>query len=169
MLTLFKYESLRLWNPLLGIVKSTFDTPQPLEVRGKIYIVPPNTRIIPNFYALYTLPRYWGADSLFWNPKRWVLSSDDFSRESLKVPQKGSYIPWGDGIRTCPGKKFAQVTVVAVLARLFRRHRVEIVRKEGESVEQARQRVMEVVDDNGVVLLFQMRNPEIVDLRWVEV
>lgn len=132
-------------------------------------MVPPNTRIIPNFYAIHTLPRYWGSDSLSWNPKRWVLKSVDSLNESLKVPQKGSYIPWGDGIRTCPGKKFAQVTVVAVLAGLFRKHRVKIVQKEDENVKQAKQRVKDVVDDNGVVLLFQMKNPESVGLSWVEI
>ncbi|APA11630.1 hypothetical protein SS1G_05085 [Sclerotinia sclerotiorum 1980 UF-70] len=49
----------------------------------------------------------------------------------------------------------------------FKRNRVEIVREEGETKQEAKERVMNVVRDNVIVLLLQMRSPEKVGLRWV--
>lgn len=51
---------------------------------------------------------------------------------------------------------------------LFRRHRVEVVPENGETIEQAQKRTLGAVKDSRIVLLLQMRNPESVGLRWVE-
>ncbi|QSZ36703.1 hypothetical protein DSL72_006586 [Monilinia vaccinii-corymbosi] len=168
-------ETVRLWNPLIGICKTTFESPQPLTIDDRTIIIPPDTRIIPNTNALHSHPRYWGQNSLEWHPQRWILSRAEstnvtpLEREYIRTPPKGSYQPWSDGIRPCPGKKFSQVEFVAAMVALFKRHRVEIVLEDGETQEQAKQRVMGVVKDNIVVLLLQMRSPEKVGLRWVEV
>lgn len=45
---------------------------------------------------------------------------------SLKKPVKGSYIPFSEGARACPGKRFAQVEGTAVLSALFHRYSVEL-------------------------------------------
>jgi len=58
---------------------------------------------------------------------------------------------------------------VASMVALFRRHKAEIVREEGERREEASERVMRVVDDKVQLLLMQMLCPEKVGLRWVEV
>lgn len=71
------------------------------------------------------------------------------------------------GIRPCPGTKFSQVEFVAAMVALFKRNRVQVVLEEGESSEDAKERVMGVVRDNGIVLLLQMRCPEKVGLKWV--
>jgi hypothetical protein len=60
------------------------------------------------------------------------------------------------------------VEFVGAMVALFKRHRVEIVREGGETMEQAKERVMKVVKDNVMGLLLQMRSPEKVGLRWVE-
>ena len=88
--------------------------------------------------------------------------------ESLWTPPKGAYVPWSDGARACPGKKFGQVEFVASMVALFRRHRVEIVPGVGESEGAARERALGVVWDSAVKLLLQIRRPEEVGLRWVE-
>lgn len=44
---------------------------------------------------------------------------------------------------------------------------MEIVLEEGETEEEAKERVMSVVKDNVIVLLLQMRSPEKVGVRWV--
>ena len=67
----------------------------------------------------------------------------------------------------CPGKKFGQVEFVAVMAALFRTHRVEPVPDRGESMESARVRTMAVVNDSSMRLLLQMAKPERVGLRWI--
>lgn len=178
-LTKTQYETLRLWNPLIGICKSTFLIPQPLVVGDKTIIIPPDTRIIPNSNAIHTLPRYWGKDSMEWKPSRWITSSSSssskdtetkpvFGKESLMTPKKGTYVAWSDGVRPCPGKKFSQVEFVAAMASLFRRHRVEVVPNPGETAQEARDRVKGCVNDNRIVLLLQMRDPKSVGLRWVE-
>lgn len=75
--------------------------------------------------------------------------------ESLFMPVKGTYFPWSDGQRNCPGKKFVQVEFVAVIAKLFHGHRVLPERRKGESEELARRRVLETVKD-----------PARVGVRW---
>ena len=90
------------------------------------------------------------------------------AREYLLTPTKGAYVPWSDGARVCPGKRFGQVEFVASMVALFRKHRVEVMPENGESKEEARKRELEVVWDSRLTLLLQMRHPERVALRWIE-
>jgi len=163
-------EVLRLYNPLTGIIKSTGNTPRLIALPGKTITVPANTRVILNTDATHTHPRYWGDDSLHWRPQRWIERSPGpgsaYQQESLKIPPKGTYAAWSDGAGVCPGKRFSQVEFVAVLATLFHEHRVEPVAKGTEDAQSARDRVLRVVRDSGMVLLLQMRRPEEVALRW---
>lgn len=125
--------------------------------------------------ALQTHPRYWGPDSLTWRPSRWIVNSNDsthgdlgtrLAQESLLVPDKGTFIAWSEGARSCPGKKFAQVEFVATMAALFRNYRAEPIALGGETPDAARKRVLAVVKDSNVELLLQMRNPDSVSVRW---
>ncbi len=168
-------ETLRLYNPLPGVPKYTGTQPQSLRVNNKDIHIPQDTLVVPNLMALHTHPRYWGRDSLTWNPFRWIENGHDspsrdigakLSREELLVPQKGTFIAWSDGARNCPGKKFAQVEFVATLAALFRDHRAQPVLHRGENIAQARERVLNVVKDSSVDLLLQMRDPESVAVTW---
>lgn len=134
--------------------------------------LPPDMQVNPNFLATHTQPRFWGSDSLQWRPSRWIISSlssphiQSIEGEHLYVPPKGSFVPWAEGPRSCPGKKFAQVEHVAVMAALFRDHRVQPVLKAGEGMTQACLRIMDVVEDKGMVLLLQMLNPENAIVEW---
>jgi cytochrome P450 len=107
-----------------------------------------------------------------WRPNRWILSESGtappLAREYLRTPPKGAYVPWSDGARVCPGKKFGQVEFVASMVAMFRKHRVEVMPEKGESQQEARKRALEVVLDSRITLLLQMRNPESVALRWSE-
>ena len=121
--------------------------------------------------AVHTHPRHWGADSLLWRPSRWIVSDRvglkaGLDAETLFVPAQGTYFPWSDGQRNCPGKKFSQVEFVAVIATLLHEHRVKVERKVGESEEQAQRRVLETVDDSAVRMLLQMKDPERVAVTW---
>lgn len=173
-------ETLRLYEPLLGTPKYTGPRSQTLSIESKIYTIPPDTLIVPNLMALQTHPRYWGDDSLVWRPQRWILpsrsplgrptQSEDLgvqlNGERLFTPIKGTYFPWSEGLRSCPGKRFAQVEFVAVMATLFRSHRVEPISRPGETLVQAQQRVLNVVKDSSVQLLLQMRDPDSVRVAW---
>lgn len=58
---------------------------------------------------------------------------------------------------------------MAAMARLFKDHKAEAVpRFEGQSMHDARTRVLDVVRDSSVELLLGMREPGSVRVRWVE-
>jgi cytochrome P450 len=46
--------------------------------------------------------------------------------EGLFTPVKGSYIPFSEGSRSCPGRRFAQVEITAVLAVIFKAYSLEL-------------------------------------------
>ncbi|KAF1956845.1 cytochrome P450 [Byssothecium circinans] len=164
-------ETLRLYNPLLSIVKSTASQPAPLTIETSPIVIPPHTRVILNLQALQTHPKYWGTDSLEWKPSRWIETkpgdgSPVYEREYLVEAAQGAYMPFGEGMRSCPGKKFAQVEHVAVMIAMFRGHCVEPARRGGESEGEARARAVETLRDTGMVLLLQMLRPEKTVLGW---
>jgi cytochrome P450 len=165
------YETLRLYGPVTFIPKKTNDAAQTVVINEKEYTIPPKTYVFINLMALHSMPRYWGSDSLVWRPDRWITSSQDsngLTTEELFQPPLGSYMAWSHGPRVCPGKKFSQVEFVAVISCLLRRHRVEPVRLEGESVAQASKRITKIVDDSDLVVALKMKHPERVKLRWTK-
>ena len=87
--------------------------------------------------------------------------------EEVFKPLKGSYFPWSEGVRNCPGKRFAQVEFVAVMVALFQRHVAAPVLRGSESLDMARERVLGIVKDSNVELLLQMRDPGSVRVRWL--
>ena len=48
------------------------------------------------------------------------------TRTTLYRPRHGSYIPFSEGARSCLGRRFAQVQVLAVLATIFSQYSVEL-------------------------------------------
>jgi hypothetical protein len=82
------------------------------------------------------------------------------------MPDHGAYIPWGEGNRSCPGKKFSQVEHVAVMVAMFREHRVAPLARDGESRDSAKERVVATLEDTGMLLLLQMLHPEKTPLVW---
>lgn len=125
--------------------------------------------VLLNAVALSTLPEYWGNDSLTWNPKRWILNdnvSGSLADERLFQPRDGLYTPFASGPRVCPAKKFAQVEFVAVIAQLFRDYKCTPLRLQGESMAEAKIRVLDTVQDSNVLNTLKMLHPERVRLRW---
>lgn len=80
-------------------------------------------------------------------PERWYRASDrsagkserqegieednDSSRfadtsDSMFKPQPGSYLPFGDGPRSCIGRRIAQAEILAAMAVVFQRHSIEL-------------------------------------------
>jgi cytochrome P450 len=163
-LTFPQLETVRLYNPLLGLIKSSKARPATLTIDTKTHTLPPDTPIILNLNALQTHPKYWGEDGNVWRPSRWIETQS--GTEELITPVKGSYIPWGEGLRACPGKKFAQVEHVAVMAAIFRDHYVVPIKQAGENGAAARKRTLDVVNDSGMILLLQMFHPERAALEW---
>jgi cytochrome P450 len=158
---MLQLETLRLYGPLVFIPRYTARSFQRLHIRGKEYIIPPNTNVILNSAGLQSLPSYWGADSLVWRPGRWL---DE--KEEIIQPPPGMYNPWTAGPRVCPGKKFSQVEFVAVIARLFQKSRVTPKLEVGEKQEDAFKRTKDVVADSVLDVTLHMTHPEKVRLVW---
>ncbi|KAK3373234.1 cytochrome P450, partial [Lasiosphaeria ovina] len=134
------FETIRLYGPV-PVLRWTADKAQPLLVGGKTLVIPPHSMIAPSYGSVHTDPRFWGPDSLSWNPSRFVT--------------KSSFGGFSDGPRDCPGRKFAEVEFVATMA------------PAGEGLEAASRRVLDLIEnDSSPVLLLQMLHPERAPLVW---
>jgi cytochrome P450 len=142
------------------------DTPQTLTVQGVDLQLPAKCEVTLNLISLHTDPKSWGPDALTWKPARFIESSGD--EETLITPSDGSFQPWASGPRVCPGRKFAQVEFVATISTLFKNHRLRAESLAGESFEQTRKRVLDVVEDSDVGFspTLKMRHPEKIGLIW---
>lgn len=169
-------ETIRLYPPIMALPKYTNQMPQLLKVGTKTIQIDSDTMVLPSLLAMHTHPSYWKPDPLIWRPSRWISSASKtrngsnpttgtwLESEELFVPVKGSYFPWSDGPQNCPGKKFAQVEFVAVIACLLQTHRVRVLCPEGESYENAQKRILAVCEDSEHGLLLRMRNADSVRL-----
>jgi len=101
-----------------------------------------------NLVSVHHSPEFWGPDPWAWRPERWIIKNNGLGTEALLQPPYGSFMPWVAGPRVCPGKKFAQVEFVAVMASLFQNHRVLPVLQKGETLDQASKTLRKVVEDS---------------------
>jgi cytochrome P450 len=165
-------ESLRFNHPLGQLAKETGCASQTLNMGGRAIVIPPRTAIHLSLAAMHTHPDYWGEDSMTWNPQRFISRSRDHPNEldaELLAPDtQEHFLPWATGQRVCPGKKFSQVELVAVLAYIFRDYTVQPEVHDGESMKDARRRIFDtslVIDHEGTIL-HEMRNPGSISLTW---
>ncbi|KAI1736050.1 cytochrome P450 [Xylaria scruposa] len=159
-------ETVRLYTPV-PVAKWTEKISHQLKVGDISITIPPDTMVIPSYAALHTHPKYWGPDPLVWRPQRWIEKRS--TTEELVIPKRGTFIPWSEGERSCPGKRFSQVEFVATMASLFRDCIVSPEPIYGETSEQARTRLLNLIEtDSAQVLLLQMLHPERAPLRWTK-
>jgi len=82
-------------------------------------------------------------------------------------PAKGTFIPWADGPRNCPGQKFAQVEFVSVVANLFSTHQVKPVLSPGQNSDDATKALLCMVEGSAIsAITLQMQEPRKVALKW---
>jgi cytochrome P450 len=165
-------ESIRLNHPLGQLAKETGNYSQTLNIGGRSVTLPPGTAIHLSLAAMHTHPDYWGKESMEWNPHRFISKTDGaehkLEAEVLAPDTQEHFLPWATGQRVCPGKKFSQVEIVAVLAYIFRDYTVQPKPQPGENMEQARQRIFDtslVIEHEGTIL-HEMRHPETISLTW---
>ncbi|TQS33652.1 hypothetical protein Golomagni_05995 [Golovinomyces magnicellulatus] len=166
------YETLRLYT-IVPTMKWTGNKAAPLIVNGETYVIPAETVVTTSWGAVQTDPRYWGSNSLAWNPRRWIKQSETISEkpnpgaEEFLDYKRGTFVGWSGGARDCPGRQFSQAEFVATMAVLFSDYRVEAVKNPGETNKMARDRVMDVIEnDTGAILLTQIMHPERVPLYF---
>ncbi|KAI8626363.1 cytochrome P450 [Xylariaceae sp. FL1651] len=159
------FETMRLYTPV-PIIKWTDKESKTVVVNGKTFVLPPHSMIAPSYGSVQTDPRFWGSDSLVWRPSRWIKAGKA-GEEELDLPVRGAFIGWSEGTRDCPGRKFSQVEFAAAMAVLFLHSRVNPVTEEGETMDAARARVVNLIEnDSGTVLLLQLLHPERSPLVW---
>ncbi|KAF7948648.1 uncharacterized protein EAE97_004059 [Botrytis byssoidea] len=147
-------EELRLMPIAETIPKITVGE-QKVIVDGVEKVVPEGCYIHLNTVGTHRNPRYWphrvseegSTDLNDFVPERWIVEKveerdemthadedeedsvrDGFDNDSstLFKPVKGAFIPFSEGPRACPGKKFAQVEMIAVLTVIFQKYSVEL-------------------------------------------
>lgn len=168
---------------MLSINKATVGPHgQELLIDGKSVLLPPGTTVAPNVIASHTMPEHWGEDHMVFRPGRWIgqqpgdvatevlLDLPTSVKEKTTSPDgKGiTFFPWSAGGRVCPGKKFSQVEVLAVISSILRDYRIEVVPEGLETEEQARKRCLAVIEDAETQITLQMRRPDTVWLRAVK-
>lgn len=167
---------------MLSINKATVGPRgQELMIDGRPVLLPPGMTVAPNVIASHTMPEVWGEDHMVFRPGRWIDQAGDGATEVLlDLPEsvrektmssdsKGiTFFPWSSGGRVCPGKKFSQVEVLAVVSSILRDYRIEVVPEGLETEEQARKRCLEVIEDSETQITLQMRRPDTIWLRAVK-
>lgn len=169
-------ESLRICHPLSQLTKTTGPTPQPLRFNGETYMIPASISVHCSLNALHSNQKYWGSNPLAWNPKQHIHASSNqtdtncFETEVLAADTSEHFLPWAWGQRVCPGKRFSQAELVAVLAALFRDWRVEVMPELGENLEDAQKRAWatSLKVDHQDHMLHEIVNPRSVGLVWVQ-
>ncbi|KAI0024460.1 putative cytochrome P450 [Xylariomycetidae sp. FL0641] len=170
------YEVLRMYSPVPALISIARNGAHTLKVGGRTLRIPEGVSLTINTRAMQMHPKYW-PDQEAWRPSRWIAKSaasgisavDELAGERFIEPDKGIFFPWGDGPQVCPGKKFAEVEAVAVLARVFQAHRLRVKKQPGESDERMRVRVAACLDDCDLEMLTRMRDAERVTLICEEV
>ncbi|MFS7941676.1 putative geraniol 8-hydroxylase [Helianthus anomalus] len=79
------------------------------EVKLGEYIVPRNTQILVNAWAMARDPKYWENPTMF-NPKRFLENELDYKGQNFE------FIPFGSGRRMCPGIPLAHRVVSLMVA-----------------------------------------------------
>jgi cytochrome P450 len=152
---------------LNGIPRCTGTLPRNLKLGSETYTIPANTLVFVNNAAVQSDAQHWGDDRLVWRPQRWLQQDSGGTDTEVPVqPKENTYIPWASGPRVCPGKKFSQVEHTAAIAYLFHHHRVSPIVDPGESIQQASERLMGVLQDSDMALAMRMNHPEQLRLKW---
>ena len=148
-------------------VSRSTNTPQSITTNNKTYYLPSPCNVYVNSVCLHTYPSIWGSESVAFNPSRWLTLDSKVGNSQLITPERGTFLPWSFGPRACPGQRMSQVEFVTVIAILFRACKVEPVLRPAETVEQARNRLVDLTQDSQPRLSLQMNRPKDVNLRWI--
>ncbi|SPE57917.1 Epi-isozizaene 5-monooxygenase/(E)-beta-farnesene synthase [Streptomyces netropsis] len=110
-------EALRLYSP---VWLTSRDATEDMEFGG--YLIPAGTTVTVSQWVNHRDPRYW-EDAEEFRPERWLGSGP-------KAVPRGSYFPFGLGPRVCVGAAVATTETVHIVADIWRRFRLELIRPE---------------------------------------
>ncbi|KAJ4334183.1 hypothetical protein N0V87_007024 [Didymella glomerata] len=164
------YEVLRHASPAPLFIKTplipvSLDITTPTGPRS--ITVNPGTLVGMNQYGAHLSPR-WGPDAASFDPRRFISTDPATGDEKFEVPRDVAYTAWMVGPRMCPAKKFSQVEFAGIMVELLREWKVEVVRREGESEEDAKERVGKCLrEEKYFNVSAHLRRPEECAVRFV--
>ncbi|KAL9640525.1 MAG: hypothetical protein Q9204_000672 [Flavoplaca sp. TL-2023a] len=135
-------ETLRLYHPVAWYARKTVRQTSVTDYEGTSHTIPANTLIMIDVAAMGRHPRQWpstnprigqnqDSPALDFNPSRWLKSEGQEDRGEKSAS------PFSSGHRMCPGKKFAEVEMCAIVARIFSQFSLRLV-PDDVIIEQAR-------------------------------
>lgn len=125
-------ETLRLYHPVAWYARKAVRHTTVTDSKDVSHVIPAGTNIMIDIAAMGRHPMYWpskNADaeqrgrSPAWDfdPSRWLKSEAHGDQEN------GAAFPFSSGHRMCPGKRFAEVEMCAMIARLFSQFSLRLV------------------------------------------
>lgn len=78
--------------------------------------MPKGTVVFTPAHMIHRLPEYWGDDADQFKPERWQ-HADKF--------HPAQFIPFGGGIRGCPGKELALLVIRKIALSMLARYKLE--------------------------------------------
>ncbi|RXH75338.1 hypothetical protein DVH24_030059 [Malus domestica] len=91
------------------------------DVEYKVYLIPKGWKVLPLFRNIHHNPEYF-ADPHKFNPSRFEAI---YGRLGVKP---NTFMPFGNGIHTCPGNEVAKLEVLIFIHHLVNKFRWEVVR-----------------------------------------
>lgn len=130
-------ESMRLYNVVQHIYRNTIAPTTLLDSQGVAHEVPANTLCQFNFGAVWRNPSRWSsrdgpakqrtkmqcAPALDFDPESWLKNTNLVNDEDLHVPR---FFPFGQGVRQCPGERFAMVELTSVFATIYKKYSLDL-------------------------------------------
>ncbi|KAJ3484838.1 hypothetical protein NLI96_g5368 [Meripilus lineatus] len=133
-------ETLRMFPSITGIPKySAEDTVLPMTTPSgeKVFVpVPKGSNITLHTPGLHYNPKYWPDPHTF-NPSRFL---GDWPRDA--------FLPFSGGVRSCLGRRFAELESIVALVMFFSKYNVEIKEEPqfaGETFEEKKERVLSTI------------------------
>ncbi|KAL8915823.1 MAG: hypothetical protein Q9172_006636 [Xanthocarpia lactea] len=134
-------ETLRLYHPVAWYARKTVRQTTVTDSQGANHVIPAETIIMIDVAAMGRHAKYWPSDiqrnqhspALDFDPSRW-LKSDKTQEDQGKW---NNSFPFSSGHRMCPGKRFAEVEMCAMVAWVFSRFSLRLI-PEVIDVQQAR-------------------------------
>ena len=128
-------ETLRLYHPVAWYARKAVHDTTVTDSKDVSHVVPAGTIIMIDLAAIGRHPMYWlsedsqvecGERSPAWDfdPSQWLKSEAQGDEESRYA------FPFSSGHRMCPGKRFAEVEMCAMIARFFSQFSLRLVPEE---------------------------------------
>jgi cytochrome P450 len=155
-------ETLRHFPPVLHSTRAVLAPQRLVGADGTHYLAPPMDFFVSHL-SIHLDTTIWGPDAEDFKPSRWF---DDAGQ--IVTPPKGTFLPWSDGPRVCPGMKMSKVDFVAARATLFRSARCEPIPTLGlHRPEDLQRRLQQLMGNSVSKLTLQVRDVKAVQLRWI--